>query len=189
MNEEPNECGKGVYLRTQRLVLRKLRAEDAEAVFALDSDPQVVRYTNISSPEDSETTLIKMMGCYMKDDRFGFWAAEDRSSGAFLGWFHLRPTNWLKTELELGYRLKRSVWGRGLATEGSRGLVDKAFGELDAKRVIASAVAENAASIRVMEKVGMTKEKSFVYPGTGWQAVLYGIGREAWEEGGEAKEQ
>lgn len=174
-----------VYLRTRRLVLRKLRHADADAVFELDSDPQVIRYTSPAGPGTIEQvrqeTLPRLMGYYMKDDRFGFWAAEDRACGDFLGWFHLRPTNWLKTELELGYRLRRAVWGRGLATEGSRALVDKAFAQLDAKRVIASAVAENAASIRVMEKVGMEKEKSFVYPGTGWLAVVYGIARDDWE--------
>jgi RimJ/RimL family protein N-acetyltransferase len=95
------------------------------------------------------------LGWYERSERYGFWAAVEKSTGRFVGWFHLRPGDGAgPDEPELGYRLRREVWGRGYATEGSLALIDKAFTELRADRVYASTMAVNVASRRVMEKAG-----------------------------------
>ncbi len=73
----------------------------------------------------------------------------------FCGWFHLRPSVFDASMLELGYRLRRDAWGRGLATEGSRALLAHAFEELDQRAVDACTVTENLGSIAVMMKCGM----------------------------------
>ena len=105
----------------------------------------------------------------------------------FLGWFHLRPGEGAgPLEPELGYRLRREVWGRGYATEGSRALIDKAFAELGAARVYASTMTVNTASRRVMEKAGLHYVRTFdidwpvKVPGDEHGGVEYSIDRTQW---------
>jgi RimJ/RimL family protein N-acetyltransferase len=102
------------------------------------------------------------MSYYDHFDGYGFWAAIDKTSDRFLGWFHLRPQDGDRVDQpELGYRLRREVWGRGYATEGARALIRKGFTDLGAQRVVASAFRANLASRRVMEKCGMTLARSY----------------------------
>ncbi len=149
-----------VYLETERLILRRFTADDLDDLVALDGDPAVMRYITGGPPtprdEMRDDYLPSWLAYYDRGDRYGFWAAIERTTGAFLGWFHLRPLpEDPDDEPELGYRLIQSSWGRGYASEGSRALVDKAFAELGARRVHASTMAVNAGSRRVMEKSGM----------------------------------
>ena len=121
---------------------------------------------------------------YNRFPSFGFWAAIEKSTGEFVGWFHLRPPKRGRPdEAELGYRLRRSAWGKGYATEGSRALIRKAFTELDVKRVVAFTMAVNLASRRVMEKAGLVHVRTFnetwpdPIPGTEHGEVEYELRR------------
>lgn len=115
------------------------------------------------------------------------WAAVEKSTRAFIGWFHLRPRSAHEDEPELGYRLRRSAWGRGYATEGSRALIEKAFTDLGAARVFAETMAVNTASRRVMEKAGLSYVRLFHQdwpdriPGDEHGDVEYALTREEWE--------
>jgi RimJ/RimL family protein N-acetyltransferase len=118
----------------------------------------------------------------------GFWAAIERETGEFLGWFHLRPHPGTPAdEPELGYRLRASAWGRGYATEGSRALVRKGFEELGARRIYAETMTVHAASRRVMEKAGLRYVRTFHQPwpyripGDEEGDVEYALTREEWE--------
>ena len=178
-----------VYLRTERLALRRLTLEDLDAIEALDADQEVMRYINGGHPtprhELRDEYLPAWLSYYERGNAWGFWAAIDAVNGAFLGWFHLRPRpDDPPDEPELGYRLRRQVWGSGLATEGSRALIDKAFGELGAGRVYATTMAVNAGSRRVMEKAGMRFVRQF--DGSGPERVAgddveYAITRDEWD--------
>lgn len=181
-----------VYLRTERLVLRRFTLDDLGDLEALDADPEVMRYINGGRPTPREELrddyLPFWLSYYERGDAWGSWAAIDRMTGGFLGWFHLRPgSHDPPDEPELGYRLRRQVWGVGLATEGSRGLIDKAFGELGARRVYATTMAVNVGSRRVMEKAGMGFVRLFHgewperIPGDEHGDVEYAIRRAEWE--------
>jgi RimJ/RimL family protein N-acetyltransferase len=181
-----------VYLETQRLILRRLTHDDLDDLVALDADPAVMRYINGGRPTSSEEMrtdyLPWWLAYYDRGDAWGFWAAIERDSGRFLGWFHLRPRETdAADEPELGYRLVRDAWGRGLATEGSRALIDRAFEELGARRVYATTMGVNIGSRRVMEKAGMRFVRLFHeelperVPGDEEGDVEYAITREAWE--------
>ena len=158
----------GPTLTTRRLHLRPFTKDDADALHELNSDPEVLRTINGGVPPSMEQTVGRILPRYVDANRShpgcGFWAAIDRGSGKFLGWFHLRPFEGDPRSLEIGYRLRRSAWGQGLATEGSRALIDRAFGDLNAQSVVGTTLAANVRSRRVMERLGMTVEAEFVYP-------------------------
>jgi RimJ/RimL family protein N-acetyltransferase len=87
-------------------------------------------------------------------------AADDSGTGQFLGWFHLRPRR-SDGAIDLGYRLRRSAWGNGYATEGSRALIDQGFTGHAIDRVVAETTTVNLASRRVLEKCGLTLVRAF----------------------------
>ena len=155
-----------VYLETERMQLRRFTAEDVDLLVELDSDPAVMRFITGGRPtprEEIETDILPWwLAYYERYAGYGFWAAIELASGAFVGWFHLRPADDdLPHEPELGYRLRASSWGKGYATEGSRALVEHAFRELGAERVTAETMAVNTASRRVMEKAGLRYVRTF----------------------------
>jgi RimJ/RimL family protein N-acetyltransferase len=180
------------YLETERLVLRRFTPDDVDLVTALDADPAVMRYINGGRPtprdEVRDDYLPFWLAYYDRGDRYGFWAAMERDTGGFLGWFHLRPRREdPDDEPELGYRLLASAWGRGFATEGSRALIRKAFEELGARRVYATTMAVNTGSWRVMEKAGLRRIRVFHEPwpdrieGEEHGDVEYALTRDEWE--------
>jgi RimJ/RimL family protein N-acetyltransferase len=124
-------------LETERLTLRRFTPGDVENLFELDGDPEVMRYITGGRPTPRELIEREELPAFLaRSDGYGFWAAVEKASGEFIGWFHLRPrADGAADEPELGYRLRRSAWGKGYATEGSRALVEKAFTDLGAQRV------------------------------------------------------
>ena len=180
-----------VYLETERLTLRRFTPDDLDDLTALDADPAVMRYINGGEPtprdEMRDDYLPAWLAYYERGDAYGFWAAIERGTGAFLGWFHLRPQpEDPPDEPELGYRLVASAWGRGLAVEGSRALIDRAFERFGARRVYATTMVANRASWRVMEKAGLRSVRTFLadWPvrieGDDLGDVEYAITREEW---------
>jgi len=149
------------------MYFREFRAEDAQGLFELDGDPEVMRFISKGQPtllsQIQNEIIPRFLDYYGQSPPRGFWAAHLRATDEFIGWFHLRPDKISPDEMELGYRLKRSVWGRGLATEGSRALIGKAFREWGYGKVSARTMATNLASRRVMEKAGLTFECEFHY--------------------------
>jgi RimJ/RimL family protein N-acetyltransferase len=100
--------------------------------------------------------LPRFLQYYDRFDGYGYWAAIERSTGDFLGWFCLHPEDPSSPNtLSLGYRLRQSAWGKGYGTEGARALIRKGFTELGMQRVVAMTYEHNIASRRVMEKTGM----------------------------------
>jgi RimJ/RimL family protein N-acetyltransferase len=181
-----------ILLSTPRLTLRRFTPEDVDLLADLDSDPDVMfRITGGAATPRQEIVddyLPAFLRYYREGDRWGFWVAEETASGEFVGWFHLRPgEGHPDDDPELGYRLRKAFWGKGLATEGSAALVDRAFADCGARRVWAETMVAHAASRRVMEKVGMRLVRTFHadwpvrIPGDELGDVEYAITREEWE--------
>ena len=155
-----------VYLETERLVLRRFTEADLDNLVDLDNDPEVMRYLSggpATPREEVERAILPLIrGYYAQGDGFGFWAAIEKSSGEFLGWFSFRPHEEPDADtVGLGYRLRRIAWGRGYATEGARALIRKGFAELGVRRVVANTYEHNTGSRRVMEKAGLTFLRSY----------------------------
>jgi RimJ/RimL family protein N-acetyltransferase len=177
-----------VSLTTTRLRLREFTAADAPLLFQLDADPEVLRYIGQPLADEEayrQRICQRFLPYYASNSGHGYWAAE-LSDAQFIGWFHLRPSldghfaqelEFGPGELEIGYRLRRAHWGRGYATEGSQALLRRAFLELKAPWVVASALAGNRASIRVMQKIGLRCVGEFALPGYEQPAVKYALSR------------
>ena len=165
-----------IELETARLILRRFTPADEDNLVALDGDPAVMRYLSggPATPREQirDSVLPRFIALTGRHRGLGYWAAHDRESGEFLGWFALHPVagdaargGWHDTDdtaqVELGYRLRRAAWGRGLATEGSRALIDRAFRQLGVRRVVATTYEHNVGSRRVLEKCGLAHIRSF----------------------------
>jgi RimJ/RimL family protein N-acetyltransferase len=164
-------------IETERLVLRKLGEEDLDALVELDSDPEVMRYINDGVPNPRELyveSLLPRMLAWAQDDPVGFYAAIH--AGSWVGWFHLRPSIADERALELGYRLRRSAWGRGLATEGSRALAGLAVDELRPPWIDGCARPDNLASIAVLQKCGLQYVDNRVHPRAPVEVAFYRAG-------------
>jgi len=181
-----------IFLETERLVLRRFTEDDVENLVELDGDPDVMRFINGGRPTTREEIeseeLPAFLSYYERFAGYGFWAAVEKSTAQFVGWFHFRPPDAARPDdVELGYRLRKSVWGKGYATEGSRALIEKGFAETSAQRVFASTMVVNVASRRVMEKAGLRFVRTFHQPwpdyieGEEQGDVEYALLRSEWE--------
>jgi RimJ/RimL family protein N-acetyltransferase len=160
-----------IILETPRLVMRQFTEDDEDNLFNLNSDPEVMRYLTGGRPTPREEIRDRIipfhLGVYGRLDRLGTWAAESAATGEFLGWFHFRPGHGSDdiTNAELGYRLCRSAWNKGYATEGSRALISMGFTDLGVERVFALTMTVNSASRRVLEKCGLTLVRTIPFDG------------------------
>jgi RimJ/RimL family protein N-acetyltransferase len=173
-------------LETARLLLRPWREEDLDPYARICADPQVTRYL-IRGPlsrQQSEEQVSGFVRHWAKRG-FGLWAVEHKASGAFIGFVGLMhqhdwPIGEHKTEV--GWRLDRAFWGRGLATESAQVSVRHGFEELELERIISIIIPENLASRRVAEKAGLTLRGEL--PFKGHDVVWYAIDRREWTDAG-----
>jgi RimJ/RimL family protein N-acetyltransferase len=178
-----------VFLETDRLLLRRVIRADVDDLVELDSDPEVMRFLTNGGPTPREVMerdiLPRIVSGYARLGGLGRMATIERATNAFLGWIGFDPPEEGRPddEIELGYRLHRSAWGKGYATEGSRALIRKAFNEFGVRRVWAQTMAVNHASRRVMEKSGLRFVRTFhltwddPIPGTEFGEVEYALDR------------
>jgi ribosomal-protein-alanine N-acetyltransferase len=171
-------------LQTDRLLLRDITEADADLLFDLDSDPEVMRYIGPRPADDVASYRERTRTVYLPVQAHpwhGVRIVLDRASGAFLGWVFIRPApasriaremGWTRPdEVEVGYRYRRSAWGRGIATEAATPLVRIALADPETTAVVACALAGNAASLRVLEKLGLERVGEVMLPETSEPAV------------------
>lgn len=162
-----SESDRHIVVKTPRLAIRQFTEDDIDNLFNLNSDPEVMRYIGRPASREvlQEGIIPFHLDAYQRFDRLGTWAAESANTGEFLGWFHFRAEDGDVTNIDLGYRLRRSAWNHGYATEGSKALIHMGFADLGVQRVFAHAMAANAASRRVLEKCGLTLVHTVPYGG------------------------
>jgi len=154
-------------LETERLRLRAVDAADLDDLFRMDADPEVMRYVNRCFPNPWKRIENEILKRLVETPGVGglpgFLAAEDRE-GRWVGWLHLLVRDGDPSDLpELGYRLARDAWGRGLAGEGARALVAHALARPEVRGVTATTLVRNRGSARVLEKAGLQREETFTY--------------------------
>lgn len=147
-------------ITTDRLRLRHFTPADYDAVYQLNSDAEVMQYIfdgHTHSREEAKAYLDKIMDAYKAPYELGVWAVELKDSGDFVGFGCLRVFE-EPEKRELGYRLGKPHWGKGIASEISRGLVQYGFQTLNLPQIMAVVQTENIASRKVLEKAGLTHQ-------------------------------
>ncbi|WP_135468356.1 GNAT family N-acetyltransferase [Crenalkalicoccus roseus] len=148
---------------TARLRLRPFRPEDAPAYAAIRARPEVVRFLPggealAARAAEDAPRLVARFAAQWEAVGYGPWAVEERETGRLLGHCGLRLLPELGGETEILYLLDSTVWGRGLASEGAAAARDYGLGRLGLTRLVAYALPENAASVRVLRRIGMREE-------------------------------
>jgi len=155
--EERDPFAPSLRLIGDRVLLRALSADDAEAMFAFASDPEVTRYLPWEpavSVESVRPFLEDQVLRWQRHDSLGF-AIVLRETGQMIGSTDLMELHRTRGQAELGYLIARPWWGQGLMTEAARLTAAHAFGALRIGRLVAFADVENYGSRRVLDKLGM----------------------------------
>jgi [ribosomal protein S5]-alanine N-acetyltransferase len=148
-----------IVLETERVVLRRLTMADLDALAALYADPALRRHfpDGVRTYEETRAELTWIIDVYYERYGYGLWATILKETGAFIGRCGLLPCDIEgRTEVEVAYLLGKDHWGRGLATEAARAIVDHAFATLPVDRLICMTDPDNKASRNVAVKAGMT---------------------------------
>ncbi len=149
-------------IETPRLRLRRWTDADQDAFAALHADPEVMR--DLGGPIDRVASIAKFDRYRAAYRRFGFcrWAVESRA-GEILGYAGLMPSpsdHPLGPHVEIGWRLMRQAWGRGIATEAARTALDDAFRKYGPTEVLAYTAPDNIRSQAVMTRLGLRRDPS-----------------------------
>ncbi|MDG1174943.1 MAG: GNAT family N-acetyltransferase [Flavobacteriales bacterium] len=153
-----------IVLTTERLILREFELTDAEAMFNLNSDEEVLRYTGDKQFESIEdaNNFFKNYPDYEKNG-FGRWALVTKGDKEVIGWCGLKKHE--DNTVDIGYRIFKNQWNKGYATEASIACLEYGFQVFELDEIIANAATENKASIRVMEKIGMEFQQNMACEG------------------------
>jgi len=153
---------------TERLELRKFSTEDAPGFYLMNQDPEVMRFTGDEPfPSVIEARLFIQRYDHYAIHGFGRWSVYSRANHKYLGFCGLKYSP-EKNEVDLGFRLIRSHWGCGLATEAATESLRLGFERYGLKKIVGRAMQANAASHSVLKKLGMTEIFRFVEDGNSW---------------------
>lgn len=164
-------------IATPRLYLRETTANDAAVMFALNSDPEVLRFTG-DEPFDSVEEAATFLANYadFKKNNMGRWAVIRKSDDAILGWCGLKLHS--DGMVDLGFRLFKKYWNQGYATEASLGCLAYGFVTLHLTEIVGRVVPENVASARVLQKAGLRFSHLETDKRHGEQIAIYKITHE-----------
>mgnify|MGYP001225712939 CR=1 FL=1 len=174
-------------LRTERLLLRPFAPADADAIYALQSNPRVLRYWD-SPPWKERARAERFLEVCKQLEAEGTGARlaiERAADGMFIGWCCLMQWNPDHRSASMGYCLGEAAWGQGFATEAAGALLQWAFDTLDLNRMHAETDTRNIASSRVLEKLGFLREgtqrEDCIVDGEVSDTWVYGLLRREWE--------
>jgi [ribosomal protein S5]-alanine N-acetyltransferase len=178
----------GAVIRTtERLLLRDFRADDWPALLAYQSDPRYLRYYAWTgrSEADVRSFVQRFLDQQAEQPRWRWQLAIVlAATGALIGNCGLRLDAPGARSGNIGYELAPPAWGQGYATEAAREMVRFGFAELGLHRIWAQCVADNAASVRVLEKIGLRREgrlrEADWFKGRWWDGLIYGMLDDEW---------
>lgn len=153
-----------VVAETARLRLRDWTAEDQQPFYRIMNTPPVMEHLGgVQTPEEWTAAFTRISG-FTRDFGHTFWIVEDRENGEILGFCGLKRVNSpgagdLTGTPEIGWRLRESAWGKGIAKESAIASLDLAFGKFGYDRVIAMTIPPNRDSSGLMERLGMRRRQ------------------------------
>jgi ribosomal-protein-alanine N-acetyltransferase len=152
-------------IETERTILRNLTSNDAADFYVLNLDKEVLKYTG-DRPFENVQTAKNFLINYDQYEKYGVGrlAVIEKATLKFIGWCGLKY-NPDKDEYDMGFRFYRDYWNKGFATETAKRCLDYGIKELGIQRIVGRAMKDNIASIKVLEKIGMTFKESFDFDG------------------------
>jgi RimJ/RimL family protein N-acetyltransferase len=179
-----------VHIETERLRLRDWTDSDAEPFATLNADPRVMEFFPAKLDRAASDALMAKIRANLARDGYGLYAVEVKATAAFIGFVGLAAPNFeahFTPATEIGWRLARTAWGQGFASEAAAAVRDHAFADLRLNALISFTAEWNRPSRRVMERIGMTHDPAddFIHPNlpAGHKLaphVLYRISRKQW---------
>lgn len=156
------------YLFTsKRLGFREWSLNDLDDFFQLNSDVEVMKhFPKTLTKEDTKAYIIRLQTQF-KNFGHNYYATEVKESGEFIGFIGLAYQDFesdFTPNVDIGWRLKKSAWGKGFATEGAKRCLDIAFNKLHLDKIISTCTLNNKGSEKVMQKIGMQKVREFKHP-------------------------
>ncbi|SCE93534.1 ribosomal-protein-alanine N-acetyltransferase [Micromonospora mirobrigensis] len=148
-------------LGTDRLVLRRWRSQDREPFAALNADPEVMEHFPATMTRAESDALVDRIEAGFDEHGFGLWAVEIADTGQFIGFTGLSVPNFrahFTPAVEIGWRLCRSSWGHGYASEAARRALDFAFDDAGLPEVVSFTSTTNLGSQAVMRRIGMAHD-------------------------------
>lgn len=179
-----------VQLESDRLILRQWRDADKADFARINADPEVMKYYPNPLTSHESDALYTRASQMISQQGWGFWAAESRVDGRFMGFVGLNKPSYdlpFNPCVEIGWRLGREFWGKGCATEAARLALEFGFLKLELSEVVSFATTTNRRSIAVMERLGMKDSgENFPHPAIPdgsplKEHVLYRISRKQWQ--------
>jgi RimJ/RimL family protein N-acetyltransferase len=160
-------------LETERTYLREMTPDDAQNAYELNSDPLIIQYTGdeaFESVEDARIFLTK----YDHYEKYGFgrWAVISKETNEYLGWCGLKYSA-DEDEFDIGFRFHQRFWNKGFASETARACIQIGFEKFNMETIVGRAMKENLASIRVLEKCGLTFVSDYQFDDE--EGVIYSI--------------
>ncbi|HEU4821294.1 MAG TPA: GNAT family N-acetyltransferase [Qipengyuania sp.] len=176
-------------LETERLMLRDWHAEDWPEFFRVTNTPAVMRWLGGVLDEEGEAAQRGRVESCAAQHGHCFWVVERKEDGALLGFCGLKradaPGSTMTGEVEVGWRFREDVWGRGYAKEAAIAALDAAFDRFGAESVVALTVEGNTGSWGLMERLGMRRREELDYDDMRYEppwrrSIVYSVAREDW---------
>ena len=169
--------------RTARLSFRLMDENDAELLYELDNDPEVMKHLTrgkVSTMQTIKGVFIPRLNAYKNEQKgWGLWQVNIIESNEFIGWVLVRPMGFFEqpdfSDLEIGWRFKKMSWGKGYASEAALAIAKAVSEPEEVKSLSATALKDNLGSIKVMEKLGLKFVKNYIHKDEQGElpAVLY----------------
>jgi RimJ/RimL family protein N-acetyltransferase len=172
-------------VETERLVLRRWDAADGPAMDAIWREPQVWQSLQPHRSFDPEwwRAMLDRHTRHWDTHGFGLWAVtthEDPAPAGWIGATHPTFVPELAEEVEIGWTLRPALWGMGLATEGATAAIDATFASLPNERVVSLIHPQNARSMAVATRLGMSRAGEAIPPDLGMPLIVYALSRSSW---------
>ncbi|MCO6353930.1 GNAT family N-acetyltransferase [Pseudoalteromonas shioyasakiensis] len=174
--------------RTARLSFRLMDENDAELLYELDNDPEVMKHLTrgkVSTMQGIKEVFIPRLNAYRNEQKgWGLWQVNIIESNIFIGWVLVRPMGFFEQpdfiDLEIGWRFKKMSWGKGYASEAALAIAKAVSEPEEVKSLSATALKDNLGSIKVMEKLGLKFVKNYNHKDEQGElpAVLYSCPKE-----------
>jgi len=172
-----------IHIETERFILRDIEESDVQGIFDLDSDPDVNEFLGkkpIKTLQEAEQRIADVRAQYKKNG-IGRWAIEDKATGHFLGWSGLKYEEEVREYgyYDLGYRILKKHWGKGIATETALASLRYGFETMNLSQISGGAEAAHIVSNHILQKVGLRFVESFQFDGK--ECNWYTLMKEEWD--------